>query len=288
MQSQPMFLPPRDPHVYSDSTKEPQYVTTKRPTNAWLYFNSQDAAPGTDRTNCVLGNGGVIANGFSRIRFIGVSTLWDIPNVNVRNNTFQFYSSNTGATVHTCSIAEKFYDLSESADLMDAIVAAMNTLTGATGLTFSKAAIPFYPRTYTLSAVGGTFYFSSACTAITKGEQLYGIPRSPVLAASKQIGPMQMIYTQYVDIVSRTLTKFQKAPSVSTKNISPIVIRAYIGGNRWGISFYQPELYLAFAWQSGTPLYNVDFEFFDQHGDPLYTTDNGQSLKWQITMEVEY
>lgn len=282
------ILLPQNPSIYSTSTKEPQYITAKPPTTSWLYFDSLDTPAGTDRTNCTLGSGGIMASGFNRLKFIGMSLLWDIPNVNPRNNVIQFYSSNTGSTIHSCTLNVGFYPLLDSAALINAIRIAMNTVSGASGLTFSFGNISLLPRTYTLTAAGGTFYFYTGCSAITKGAQMYGLPTSQTLEATKTVGTMQMIYTQYVDVVSHTATKFQKSSSVSTKNIAPIVVRAYLGNFDWGFTYYVPDSYIAYAWQDGTPLYSVDFAFYDQNGDPLYAPNDGQTLKWQITLAAEY
>lgn len=283
-----VILPPQFPSAF-ESSKEPQYITSKDPVNGWLYLNSADTVYGVDRTNCQITSDGPFASGFNRLRVAGVSALWYIPNVNPRNNTISFYSSNTGSTKHTVTLTERYYDITSTTDvaaLATDIETALNSLTGATLLTFTITAITGFPRKYTISATGGTFHFDLDCTAVI-AEQMYNFDRDQTSAASKTLGPMNMMYTQFVDIVSTTLTKWEKIKSISSGDINPIVCRAYIGGNAWGSNFQQLSHYLAFSWNAQEPLYAIDIRMYDQNGKPLYVPNGGKDFMWQITLIAE-
>lgn len=287
-----VIQPPVDPSIYIDSATEPQYQTSKEPIGGWIYLNSQDTPYGTDRTNCQIGDKNILVSSANRMRVLGIAALWYVPNVNPRNNTLTFHSSISGTT-HTVTLTERYYNIDDPADitaLITDIVTQMNSVSGASGLTFGQGPVPGFPRTFDIVVtvpIGGQFYFVASSDAVAKGMQMYNFERSSTLAVSHQVGPMSLMYTQFVDVKSTVLTKWEKIRSVTTGNQNPVVIRAYIGGNKWGSDFTQLVDYLAFAWKWNEPIYSIDFQFFDQNGDPLYYPNNGKDFMWQITLEAE-
>jgi hypothetical protein len=223
---------------------------------------------------------------------LGITALWYVPNVNPRNNTLTFHSGISGLD-HTVTIPERYYDIEVPADITQLatdIRDAMNSVSGASGLTFGFAFRTGFPRTFDMTVIvpiGGTYYFVDSSSAVAKGMQMYNFERSSTLAVSHQVGPMSMMYTQFVDVKSTELTKWEKIKSVTTGNQNPVVMRAYIGGNKWGDDFDQIDFYLAFSWKWNEPIYAVDVEFYDQNGDPLYYPNNGKDFLWQLTLVAE-
>jgi hypothetical protein len=287
---QRVYLPPTAPAGYADSSAEAQYVTAKRPISGGVYISSQDTPYGTDRTKCQVGGSNILASNANRMRMLGVAVIWNIPNVNPRNNSLSFFSSVTGL-VHDVTLTEAYYDITVPADiaaLMVDIVGALNS--AGSGLSFSSTPAVGFPRKFVITAVGGLFYFVTTSDAVAKGEQMYLFQREgrvPVPAASKTVGPMNLIYTMFVDIKSTVLTKWAKIKSMTTGNQNPVVMRAYVGGNKWGYDFQELHDYLAFAWKWSEPIYSIDFSFFDQNGDPLYAPNGGKDFIWQISLEAE-
>lgn len=290
-------LQPVIPDVYTDSNLEPQYVTMRNPIAAWVYLNSGDLPVDDDKTNCIIrsdnttgGRGGnILASDMGRIKIAGVTSNWYIPNVNPRNNTITFHSSASGLD-HTVTLTERFYDVTSATDitaLIAAIITALNTATGASGLTFSSAAVTGFPRMYTISAAGGLYYFIRTCSALAKGRQMYGFDQTQTSSANHTVGPMNMMYTQFVDIVSTTMTKWSKMSTSTSGNVSPVIARAYIGGNAWGTNFQQFLLEVASSWKAREPISYIDLRFFDQNGDPLYAPNDGKDFQWQISLIVE-
>ena len=283
----PTFLQPQDPRIYSSTNGalEPQYVTTIEPTEAWIWIASQDCQ-GVDKTNCRYEISQPLGTNVRRINLQGVTMLWDSPNVNPRNQRVRFFSTNSGG-FHTVDVPTGFYATSSA--LATALVAALNTATGSSGLTFAQAPVPLFPETYTISAVGGDYYFDPACNAVAKGMQLWNLPVSTTPTASKNTGTMFRMYTEYVDIVSIECTKNAKVRSITSNQRSNVIVRAYLGGQQspGEITFYDlGAKSLSFAHRYQDPIYALDFQFYDQNGDRLYVSDPAK-LQWQITLGFE-
>lgn len=290
-QAAEVMLHPMSPMVYSYTSGEPQYVSGRVPNQGWLYISSQDAPEGTDRTNYTVGGSEILANGMARIKGMGFATYWNVPNVNPRNNMISFEANVAGNVFTTAPLNVRWYDITSAADeaalIMD-ILAKLNALTGASGLTWSATPIAGFPQTYTLSVVGGTYRMVLSSLALAKGAQMFGFPRDQVFSAAKQLGAMNFVYTQFTDIVSSTLTKWDKMQSSSTGRIAPLVMRAYAGGQAWGLQFQDLTNHpVEFTWKADEPLARFDIRFYDMNGDPLYQPNNGKDWIWQLSLLAE-
>jgi hypothetical protein len=304
-------LPPMSTHMYSYTATEPQYVSTRIPNQGWLYINSQDSPPGTDRSNYTVGTSEIMATAMARIKVLGFATYWNIPNVNPRNDVISFYSSNSapgfpgnptstnlGPKFTTAPLVDRWYNINVPADqaaLNADIIAKLNALVGLTGLTFSLTPVVGFPQTFILSAAGGAFILDPTSPAVAKGQQMFGftqLPASQLVQASFVVAtPPQTFnfaYTQFVDIISSQLTKWDKMLSTSTGRISPLVIRAYVGGQQWGLQFQELNAHLVeISWKADEPLTTFDIRFFDMNGDPLYVPNGGKDFIWQLSLLAE-
>lgn len=220
-----------------------------------------------------------------RITVKAVGMLWDSPNVNTRNNNIVFYSTTSGI-FHSVHVPVGHYDT--SAALAAAMVATMNIATFSSGITFSVAPIPLNPDAYTLSAAGGDFYFEPTCDAVFKGETLWNLPYHNTPVSSCRIGTMFLIYTKYVDIVSRRLTSQAKMRSITSDNIANVAVRVYTGGKvaPGDIVVYNPPVDLHFAHRPEDPIYEIDFLWLDQHGDQLYVNEP-EKFQWDLNLGFE-
>lgn len=284
-----VFLPPVQPSVYSESAMEPQYVTTVAANSGWIYLDSRNTPYGTDRTNCTISSNSAFATNIFRIRVMGISALWYIPNVNPRNNTLSFKVNNSPVT-YTVTLPERFYDPNVPADVTQLTNDIKTALNGAgSGATFDIFSITGYPRKYGITSTL-PFYFDPECSAVLKGVQMYNFQREikdqEVFETSKSLGPMSMFYSQYVDIKSSILTRWQKIQSTTSGNLNPVLFRSYIGENQWGVTYETPRANQV-AWKASEPIYQIDFAFYDQNGDPLYAPNNGKDFEWQISLSVE-
>lgn len=284
---EPVELPPTQWQIYQTNDNEPQPVTIKEPSSAWVYISSKDSPPGQRANNFLVAASGIqLFKQASRVVPIGTGIFnWYIPNVNPTNNVIEFFSSVTSLT-YTVSVPVGFY--SDTTVLATAIVTAMNTVTGSSGLTFSQTAIALFPGAYTLSAVGGNWYFVAGCLALTQGDTVFQFPTDQVATASKKIGPMPLKYTLWVDITSQTLTKYAKMRSVTTASKSQIFLRAFMGGLDWGNTTYTSDLLelLQFAFRPQEVVTSIDIQLYDSHGNLLYIPDD-LDLVFQLTIEAE-
>lgn len=283
----PTLLPvPND--VYTDSPNEPQYVTSKRPNGGLIHLNSYDS-PSEDKTRCIFNMSPSFNGKFNRVRVLGITMIWFVPNVNPRNNTITFHSSVSGND-HTVTLAERYYDPEVPADMTQLatdVVTALNTVAGASLINFNPpVAVTGFPRKFTLTATA-PYHFVNTCSALAKGRQMYNFDDSSVDNVSHTLGPINGVYTQYVDVVSTQLTKFAKIRNVATNNLGNLVMRSYVGAANWGLDFHVPSYYLAHNWDSNSPLSTIDIHLFDQNGEMLYTPDNGHNFSWQMALLAE-
>lgn len=282
-----VILKPQLTKTYTDEagSKEPQYVTSILPQQAFIYIDTQTVPANVSKTNCQIISSQPLGITFRRIRFVGLNVIWDTPNVNPRNNEIIFRSSVTGLD-YSISLGIGFF--STSASLIAHIVTQLNTVTGSSGLTFSAVAIPNMPNQYTLSSAGGLYYFSDTSTAITKGYTVYGFPTQQAYTASKTVGTMGLFYTKYVDVVSSAITKNAKSKTTSTNNISNICARIPLDNmlEPGTSAIYSASDYISFAHNFSEPLYNIDIKFLDQFGEPFYVNDPTKFV-WDMAFETE-
>lgn len=300
-----MMLPPISAGIYSFSGTEPQYISTRVPNQGWLYIASKDAPPGANRADCQMGDTSIMAVGMGRLKILGFATIWNIPNVNPRNNVISFWSSATGfpptpgAVLHTTApLNERWYDenspVDEAALLLD-IKTKMNALSGASGLAFDTAPVPGFPHMNVLfisaGPPGATYLMNQNCLAVAKGQQMFGFPSLPPVAASSSSAfqfIINYIYTQFIDITSTTLSKWDKMQSTSTGNTNPIIMRAYVGGGGWGLQFQDITTHpVEISWKADEPITYFDIKIYDQNGDPLYVLNGGKQFIWQLSMLAE-
>lgn len=282
------LLPPVDLSIYTEPALEPQYMTGRQPTMGVLYADGNDAVRTPRSATYNFHARRNYSTNISRIRVLGMSITWFIPNVNPRNNTLSFHSTFSGL-IHTITIPERYYDLADSATVATDIVTALNTVTGASGITFASAAVTGSPRTYEIISTnpGRTFYWIDTSDAVAKGCCMFNFARGTSSAQQQLVGPMDMMYTKYLDIVSVKLTKYEKIAYTNTNQQGNILVRAFVGGQRWGSDFNVIDYYLAFAWNNSEPLASFDITFLDMNGDPLYIQNENALPQWNLTLGLE-
>jgi hypothetical protein len=276
---------------------EPQTVQTKHPSSVSMNIDStaaeRQAGRPIDKTDILItsqtlnqGYPGPLMSQVTRLAIERFSAWAPPPNVNIRNNTISFTSSNTGAVAWFANLTPAFY--LTSALLIAEIVTQLNVLTGVTGLTFSSAPVPGFPDTYTLSSAGGTYVILAASSAIRRGRLLYALPDAEIPAASNTVGPMGLIYTPFVDICSETLTRYARKRSNSnqTNSAPSLVARAFVFDSTDPVvnprqipyhvmetdSFIDAEDFDWLTYDSSQDITTIDFQLRDCFGDLLYVT----------------
>lgn len=268
---------------------EPQSLKNYYNHQASVYIDSlTDNATGNP-LNLAIQNSTLFARYVNKLCVSALFMTWISPNVNPRNNTITFYSTNSTLN-HTVSIPEGFY-LTPS-DIMDALVIALNSATGASGLTFSHLINPLQPSSSVLTAAGGSYHFILSSPMILKGTHLIGIPLSQTDSVSKTVGSIQLYYTRWVDIVSTTLTKHTSNANTSNKfGNNSLLLRSYTNKNLNGITnlFELIENRNWMRWDISENISNVDIRILDEFGDllyvPQYALDNN-SFTWGLELST--
>ena len=287
-----VILKPVDREYYTrNPNKTPQNIVARNSDSAKLLLRSEDYKTQQDKTKLIVStiknNGDIPEQLFDRVTKISVSSVGVInttPNINVRNNEITFYSSVTN-NKHTVTLTEGFYQT--TTDIIDHVVTKLNTLTGATGLTFSKATIPNRPDCYYLNSAGGNYKFVSDCSAIVKGSQLYALPVDNIYSNSKFIGTMGLYYSGYIDFCSRTLTKFSKIQTQSTGYANNLIYRLYIIDPTKPLGCFKDEVaFTHFAYDPREVVTSIDITLYDEFGDRFYVP-NGFGFDWSIELILQ-
>lgn len=273
----PVVFAPKQETMYRNIDSDPQDVISREPHAAIVRIDTKDLPAGVSRVNFVISNNVTYMSNTSRIEPVRAEfyNLY-IPNVNERNNEVTFFSSVSGL-FHTVIVPLGFYNVAE--DAMGALVLALNTVTGASGLTFSKIAATNFPDTWGLESAGGDFYIKDTCNAITHGYPMWGIQLFDQTARDLTlVGPISLRYTWWIDICSTTLTKFAKKRSITSSGISDVFARMNITSNNfpvpWGDVYENfGDSEATFAFNPMETITSVDIQLRDMFGDILYVEE---------------
>ena len=125
------------------------------------------------------------------------------------------------------------------------------------------------------------------------------VTKTNLLSTVVQGASPNFLYTPYIDFVSNNLTKFQKVKDSDTSitRRTGLLHRAYLSGvsnpvATYDISSLGSEPFImttdmntpkVIRWNKDETVYNMDFELYDQYGDPLYWT-NENPTEFQMTL----
>jgi hypothetical protein len=289
-----------DNNIYAD--KEPQMVQLRATNQAVIYLDSEKSANQQNKTKMILSSKQnntdiphILYQNVQRLKFYSGGINWVTPNVNIRNNEIIFYSD-VSLELYTVTIPEGFYDT--QVKLMDALIVALNSVTGVSGLTFGYIQKPLFPKTFILSAVGGNFYFDLSCAMIKKGVHLINLPKSQTLTNEKIVGPINLYYTRYVDLISSQLNQYSKVISRGNDGNSNIVFRYFTSG-RAPENSGVPQLLVregqqilsVFNTLKDKSIRQIDFELVDEFGEELYVPDDNEGTNtgfwWDVQIILE-
>lgn len=243
-----------------------------------LFVDAQDSLTELDKTNMfastkrsVADRGANLLHRAVKISCNSMSLQFFSPNINPRNNTITFFSS-ASAALHTVIVPEGFYSVP---NMILAVQTALNTATGASGLTWTIALRnPNIPGIYDITTAGGNFRFDLNCSMVVRGQQLINLPIDQTLNAAKILGYASGFYTKYIDISSNQITKYQKHESKSTGFNNDIIFRLFIN-DPTTISYISVNTFTdvettvyRYDPSDGTP--SIDLKVLDQFGDFLY------------------
>lgn len=190
-----------------------------------------------------------------------------ISNINPRNDTIIFFSS-FSALQHTVIIPNEHYTVN---GLIMAIVTALNSVTGASGLTFSFD--PLGACTYDLKSAGGDFQFISS-SHIDRAGPCSGlfITSAPV---SSQIVFIGAQYANYLDVIIENFRDAQILKNSFTKdNTFPInghMFRITINQTDEYVSITEEVKNLNFVSIRNKELTTLQILLYDQFGDLVFS-----------------
>jgi len=274
---------------------EPQYVSIRSINSAKIYLRAADCKLETSKVDMLVStikspsdNANVLIHNASRIKFSNVNLKYTIPNINERNNQLTFFSSVTN-TAFSVFIPIGFYDSTQ--DVMQAIIDGWNFFTGTSGLTFSFSAVNLRPDCYLLDSAGGDYYVDPECTAVKFGSSLYALPIDG-FSNSKFVGTMSLFYTQFIDFVSNSLTKYQKLKNRTTGYDSNIIYRIYIDDPTLPHTIYSVNNdNVSFSYNPGDSINLIDMTLYDDNGQILYqptsAANNNDTFDWVMELIIE-
>lgn len=322
-----------------DATEHPG-VPQRPPASAHLLIDSLDRYEnsnlGADNTNITLlqalagadptaanftisRNQPLLYGYFTRVAITQVQMEYNVPSVLEQfNNTFLIQytqGANVNQTV-TVTLSSGWYNNVElAAELQTQIRAAL----AAAGLTNNGFTVTFDRPNYSMTFDTNNadlFGFTGVSAAspvlqtlYLKTLQLIGVtlnqtlapPALPTVSTIVANRSPRLLYTQYVDIVSRNLTKYQRvkdADTAAVNNKSFIIARVYMvppntaafvdaSGNSVGsrpfticVDYNTPK---HIKWSPNEAIHELDFQLLDEYGNEL-PWDTFYPTEYQLTM----
>jgi hypothetical protein len=276
------------------------------PAFAQLVIDSLDRETGDAPNNfSIYRNQALLYGYFYRLGITEIQFQWDMPTITTGvNDTFQLTD---GTTVTTFTIPQGYYNPTT-------LAAALQTVIQAAGGAFSTFTVAWSDLHNGLTVNGGTtpFAFIPASSQpvnsplfknLRNTAQSVGIEpgNCATLAAIQNLGSTKLLYTRYIDFISRNLTKYQRvkdSDTDKTQNKSYIIARLYLTpcnslvettatsgvGSR---AFYLTVDYASPKWIKYSPdeaLSELDIQVLDQYGDQLYW--DGTNAVWEFACTI--
>lgn len=199
------------PHIYGSDLENtigysPQFMSIRSNNRNIIWVDSRDRENPT-QTNMgeFIISRQLTSSNIKRLMLAFISFEWNVPNVNIGNNTITFFST-TSATTHTVTVAEGFYDHVNLIPFATAIQTALNTATGASGLTWTVTPRANDIPIIDFSTAGGSFHFTGG-SMYDYGRSLINLPNTTTSTTTKSAGWINMMWTRYLIIRSSALTR---------------------------------------------------------------------------------
>jgi hypothetical protein len=288
-------------------------------TNVHIVLNSRDATGGNGYNALLFNaqNQNIVQGDIRQITVSEVNFPYDIPNVQAGFNTFQLFTDQIGpnGTVLDIVVPPGFYDGTELAAAITAVIAAeaapIPTINipvlayDATSNIFTFS-LPSGATPTVEWAVSSPYTYPTALTNVNPNRigkdmlsilgylptQRGGNPFISLTASGGNGGPFPaaqsapLLFTQYIDICSPELCKFQYMRDGSTTNLarrSDVICRLYVTNNL-GLFQTDPEGVRPFIinrqlynprvmkWTADNSVGTIDINLYDDIGQPLTTT----------------
>lgn len=297
-------------------------------TNASIVLNSRDATAGTYNSckfNAV--NQNIVQGQIHSVAVSEVNFPYDIPNIQTGYNVFEIFTdkiNSPAGVVLEITVPPGFYNGTELADAINAAITAENVAQGTPVANAADLPLCVYNDTsnlfsFTLTApvtAGLDWAFSSPYTYPTNltgiqpnklGKDIMSIMGflpsqnggNPILDQADPFvaaGAAPLAFTQYIDICSPQLCKFQRFRDGSTTNLArraDVICRLYISNNvaiqeQEGVrpliinrQYFNARV---MKWTADNSVGTIDIQLYDDIGQPLTTT--WQPRPYQITFNA--
>lgn len=270
-----VILAPVSDDIQLDENLEPPFIRVRETNSQYLLINSNPNKniPAQNPSDIILtldrGMPRVNRLAFRSIQFINLS-----PNINPRNNIFNFFRNGVAFTA-TITPNQNFNGLLR----YQALVAEMNIATGTPG-EFTATLSPTLVNTITITnTLANTFRFSNNSNGVMKGQYLFGFNISNfglgTDATSHVLSYITDNYTRYFDITSFELTQYTKIDSSGVNVPAEALFRVFLIDN--GTTDYGNNIIVSpstlppfLNYERSRSISTVDIKLLDEFNEVLY------------------
>lgn len=303
---------------YTDA--EEKVSTIRNPQSALLLLDSRDRytidgdgeydeKTETNPNNIKINHQRTLGAGqIKRIAVTEFSFPWSTPNVNERNNILYITDTVSGIQYYI-TVTENFYTPSELAAEITSILTTQGWKDATTGIPDISYNAPWsctvnnVSRFTLKSKVGSTEWKVQPGSGLADLMNIQAITSEPDSSGNYYIrgGIPSMAYTSYIDVCSKTLTKFQNLKdSLTQLNYNDIICRIYLQNDvntptsdtayfacRPCINlcrqFKTPKNIL---WNENEMINSIDIQLYDDAGELLYIPIKNWDLDYFLTIQM--
>ena len=298
-----MHITTSDPHItlrsntgltHPNSKDHVAQVEAHSKIRTRLFINSDERLSNTgyDEGRFFAGSS-IIKEQISKIGLESYKLSLAYPNVNSRNNVITFFSSVSGTT-HSVTLDTAFYT---SADLITEIQTQLNSVSGASGITFTFTIFPGSVNTYELTVAGGSYNFVSS-SHIDRARPLSGLFAFPTPTNQPILIVALGFYTRFIDVLCNDLRDGSHLPSLfsgdNTISNSAHIFRIFVDDyTEAGINklYVNKEVKLPIIQYSSfrsKQLQNISISLTDEFNEPLFSPDQNVGGLTQNVKYVDY
>jgi len=291
----------------ADPNLEPQFIQCRSANAARVFIDSQkpfyEFAPNDINISTAISVNSQpedLFMGTHRWGIVKFDMFWQPANVNERNSHYEWILYDDINVVeyrfaHTIVTGQ--YTLQQ---VMDQIASVMTSDADSVGLTGGFNVV--YDSNGKISTLvdnipDTTFKFDSLTSSLVyNGASLLAIPFQDTKVASLMIGPSRMLYSRYVDVVSRDINQFTKNPNLSVNKVSKnVILRQYLDKPNSDWTYSTDVVNVNWInWNSIAPLSVIKFQLYDEYGNLFYYLPAGgvdrvstPTLNWTCELILE-
>jgi hypothetical protein len=301
----PVILPPVSNDEQQDNNLEPQYVKIRAQNHGRLYIDSQkpfyEFTPNDVKISTAIIQQGRAENltlNINRLAVAKFDMFWQPQNVNSYNNVFKYTLFNTVGPVpyeftHTIPVGN--YTLASLLTVITNLMTFDSATLGYTGGFSSAVDANGFTATITDNIPVTNFIIDAARSSMVyNGASLLGLSEMSAPVTVLNIGPARMLYSRYVDVVSRDLCSYVKNPSRSINKVNQnVIFRQYLDdpNARWTYSTTVNNMNWM-NWNYNAPLSVISFELYDEYGNLFYYVPpalplSSNTLNWLMEVMLE-